>query len=46
LTPGVREALEKLQKKYKLIMVGAGQVMRIFNQIEHFSVDIIGNYCL
>jgi hydroxymethylpyrimidine pyrophosphatase-like HAD family hydrolase len=46
LTPEVREALEKLQKKYKLIMVGAGQVMRIFNQIEHFSVDIIGNYGL
>ena len=46
LTPEVREALEKLQKKYKLIMVGAGQVMRIFNQMEHFPIDIIGNYGL
>lgn len=46
LTPEVREALEKLQKKYKLIMVGAGQVMRIFHQMEHFPIDIIGNYGL
>ena len=27
-------------------MVGAGQVMRIFNQLEGFPVDIIGNYGL
>ena len=25
-------------------MVGAGQVMRIFNQLEQFPLDIIGNY--
>ena len=25
-------------------MVGAGQVMRIFNQLEKFPLDIIGNY--
>ena len=25
-------------------MVGAGQVMRIFNQLEQFPIDIIGNY--
>ena len=25
-------------------MVGAGQVMRIFNQLEAFPIDIIGNY--
>ena len=25
-------------------MVGAGQVMRIFNQLEKFPIDIIGNY--
>jgi hydroxymethylpyrimidine pyrophosphatase-like HAD family hydrolase len=46
MTPQVRQALEALQKKYKLIMVGAGQVMRIFNQLEHFPMDIIGNYGL
>lgn len=41
-----RNALIKLSEKYKLLMVGAGQVMRIFNQLEHFPVDIIGNYGL
>ena len=39
-----REVLAQLSKKYKLLMVGAGQVMRIFNQLEKFPIDIIGNY--
>lgn len=39
-----REVLTHLAKKYKLLMVGAGQVMRIFNQLESFPIDIIGNY--
>ena len=46
LSPENRAALEALSKKYKLLMVGAGQVMRIFNQMEHFPIDIIGNYGL
>ena len=41
-----KEALNKLSQKYKLLMVGAGQVVRIFNQMEHFPIDIIGNYGL
>ena len=41
-----REALNKLSKKYKLIMVGAGQVGRIFNQMGRYPIDIIGNYGL
>lgn len=41
-----RETLVALSKKYKLLMVGAGQVYRIFNQMEHFPIDIIGNYGL
>ena len=41
-----REVLSKLSKKYKLLMAGAGQVMRIFNQLEQFPIDIIGNYGL
>ena len=41
-----RNALIKLSGKYKLLMVGAGQVMRIFNQLDHFPIDIIGNYGL
>ena len=39
-----RLVLEKLSKKYKLLMVGAGQVTRIFNQLNKFPIDIIGNY--
>ena len=46
MTPQCRETLEALSKKYKLIMVGAGQTYRIFNQMEHFPIDIIGNYGL
>lgn len=39
-----RAVLTKLSEKYKLLMVGAGQVMRIFHQLEEFPIDIIGNY--
>ena len=41
-----KAVLERLSKKYKLLMVGAGQVMRIFNQLGEFPIDIIGNYGL
>lgn len=44
MTPRCRQTLEALSQKYKLLMVGAGQVYRIFNQMEHFPIDIIGNY--
>ena len=46
LSPEARATLTALSEKYKLLMVGAGQVQRIFNQMEHFPVDIIGNYGL
>ncbi|MBQ4264259.1 MAG: HAD family phosphatase [Clostridia bacterium] len=46
MSPRCRETLIKLEEKYKLLMVGAGQVYRIFNQMEHFPIDIIGNYGL
>jgi len=46
MMPLTRETLVKLSEKYKLMMVGAGQVQRIFNQMEHFPIDIIGNYGL
>lgn len=39
-----RAVLTALSEKYTLLMVGAGQVMRIFNQLEQFPVEIIGNY--
>ncbi len=41
-----KEALNALSKRYKLLMVGAGQVMRIFNQMDCYPIDIIGNYGL
>ena len=41
-----KAALDALSKRYKLLMAGAGQVMRIFNQLERYPVDIIGNYGL
>ena len=41
-----KAALRELSKKYKLLMAGAGQVMRIFTQMEEFPIDIVGNYGL
>ncbi len=41
-----RSVLDRLAKKYSLVMVGAGQCMRIFNQMERYPLDIIGNYGL
>lgn len=41
-----RAVLEQLGKKYKLLMVGAGQCRRIFEQMDRFPIDIIGNYGL
>ncbi|MBR2444245.1 MAG: HAD hydrolase family protein [Clostridia bacterium] len=41
-----RQILDTLAKSYKLLMVGAGQVHRIFNQMEKYPIDIIGNYGL
>jgi len=46
MEPRTKATLEALSKKYKLLMVGAGQVYRIFNQMEQFPVDIVGNYGL
>ncbi len=39
-----RAVLEKLSKKYRLVMAGAGQCERIFAQLGQFPIDIIGNY--
>ena len=41
-----RAALCRLAEKYSLVMVGAGQCRRIFNQLGEFPIDIIGNYGL
>lgn len=46
MTERCRQTLIALGERYKLLMVGAGQVYRIFNQLEQFPIDIIGNYGL
>ena len=46
LTEENRKALNELSKRYKLIMVGAGQVTRIYNQMGKYPIDIVGNYGL
>ena len=39
-----RAILEKLAERYTLLMVGAGNCMRIHNQLGGFPMDVIGNY--
>lgn len=46
LSPENRATLDRLGERYCLVMVGAGQVMRIFNQMGKYPIDIIGNYGL
>jgi HAD superfamily hydrolase (TIGR01484 family) len=46
LSPENRAILDRLAEKYTLVMVGAGQCMRIFNQMNQYPIDIIGNYGL
>ena len=41
-----RAVLDKLSKKYRILMVGAGMCARIFNQMGGYPVDILGNYGL
>ena len=38
------EALRKLDKKYKCVMVGAGNAPRIHKQMGNYPIDIVGNY--
>ena len=39
-----RAILETLAKRYTLLMVGAGNCMRIHHQLGYFPMDVIGNY--
>ena len=41
-----RQVLDQLGKKYKLLMAGAGMCQRIFNQMNQYPIDIMGNYGL
>ena len=39
-----RQVLDELGKKYKLLMVGAGNAPRIYKQMNEYPIDILGNY--
>ena len=39
-----KDLFRRLDEKYKVIMVGAGNAPRIYNQMEQYPVDIIANY--
>lgn len=41
-----RRVLDALARRYRLVMVGAGQTQRIFRQMGSYPIDIIGNYGL
>lgn len=41
-----RDVLNRLAQKYSLVMLGAGQCMRIYQQMNEYPIDIIGNYGL
>ena len=44
ITEKNKRLLERLSEKYQLLMVGAGNAMRIHNQLGGFPIEIIGNY--
>ena len=46
LDPTNKEVLERLAEKYTLVMAGAGNCNRIFEQLNRFPIDVIGNYGL
>jgi len=39
-----RKTLDRLREHYRLLMIGAGSCSRIWNQMEQYPIDIIGNY--
>lgn len=39
-----KRVLDELNKKYKLLMVGAGGALRIYSQLNEYPIDVIGNY--
>lgn len=41
-----RRVLDALARRYRLVMVGAGQTGRIFRQLGGYAIDVIGNYGL
>lgn len=46
LSAEMRATLDALRTRYSLLMAGAGACVRIFRQMEHYPIDILGNYGL
>ena len=46
LDPKNKSVLDRIAEKYSLLMLGAGQCRRIFNQLGGYPINIIGNYGL
>ena len=44
LSDAHRAILTRLSQKYKLLMAGAGQAMRVFRQMGAFPIDVVGSY--
>ena len=44
LSPEHTAVLRALSEKYRLLMVGAGSCRRIYDQMNQFPIDIVGNY--
>lgn len=44
LSDAHRGILTRLSQKYKLLMAGAGQAMRVFRQMGEFPIDVVGSY--
>lgn len=42
--PAAFALLDALRARYRVVMVGAGNALRIHNQMQGYPVDIIGNY--
>lgn len=46
LSDANRAVLDKLGERYKLVMCGGGGCERIYNQMNHYPIDIMGNYSM
>jgi len=44
LSAEMRATLDALRANHSLLMVGAGACRRIFNQMQQYPIDILGNY--
>ena len=43
LAPASRELLDRLRRRYRVLIVGAGNCPRILRQIENYPIDVIGS---